>query len=1170
MLAFSVGLAAPPTTPRRPVSTVYHGVTVTDDYQWLEDGRNPAVRAWTAEQNQFTRAYLDPLPVRGPLLEILEEEYEGAYPTFFALAYRTGLVFALKFKPPAQQPMLVTFTSIHRMATQKMLLNPNRLNTNGAVAIDWYVPSPDGKWVAVSLSENGSEEGTLHFIETETGRWLVEKIPRVQYPTGAGSVAWHGNGSGVFYARYPQPGERPEAELNFHQQIYFHKLGTPVKNDRYEIGSQFPRIAETELASSEDGRFVLATVANGDGGDFAHYLRGPTGAWRTLTRFEDGIKRAVFGRDDALYLLSRKNAPRGKILRLPLEAPELGSERELVKESEAVIESFVPSKSGIYVADLVGGPAQIRFFNHEGILQATLPIKELSAVPEMLCRHGDELLFRNVSYTEPSGWFTWEPGTNGVARTALAGGSPVDFAGMEVRREFATSRDGTKVPLNILRRKGTKLDGQNPTLLYGYGGFGLSQKPNFQIIRRLWLDAGGVWVIANLRGGGEFGEAWHLAGNLMRKQNVFDDFAAAASYLVTNRYTNPQKLAIEGGSNGGLLMGAFLTQHPDMVRALVGHVGIYDMLRAELEPNGAFNVTEYGTVRDRSQFEALLAYSPFHRVRVSTAYPAVLLMAGDNDGRVNPSNSRKMAARLQAATTSERPVLLRTTAGAGHGMGSSLREQIAGEADALAFLFDQLGMDISRWVSRTPIERGPWSGAITPTSAVVKARLGREGAVARLAVDRDPQFPRPMFSRPARAEAKDFRIVSLPIQGLAPDTEYHYALEIDGQLERARPGSFRTFPLGASSFSFAFASCAKTASTNPVFTTIRENHPLFFMHCGDFHYLNIKQNIPWKFRRAYDRVLGSATQGELYRQVPFIYVWDDHDFGGANSDRKAASHHAARALYETYVPHYPLALDGDDEPIAQSFVVGRAKFIITDLRSDRDDPRRWDISAKSMMGTRQKEWFKKELLDAQGKYPLIFWVSSVPWLGLAGTNYYPVKTNVFGYIHHAAITDAMRWAPDADDDDLEDEADLGEERAAETAATRRRASPPRYPFGEDHWSVYATERREIANFIKDNRIQGVCILHGDSHMLAADDGSHSDFARGGGAPLPVMCAGPLDQRPSLKGGPYSQGVYRVRPDEGCFGLVTVTDLGTNIQVGFSGRNYRNEEKISLKFAVPAK
>lgn len=306
------------------------------------------------------------------------------------------------------------------------------------------------------------------------------------------------------------------------------------------------------------------------------------------------------------------------------------------------------------------------------------------------------MLFRVTLFTEPDAWYFYDPATDhgaGAARkTALVNSSPVDFSDIEAVREFAVGKDGAKIPVNVLRRKGTKLDGNNPTLLSGYGGYGISMRPNFDFTRRLWFDRGGIFVVANIRGGGEYGEEWHLAGNLTRKQTVFDDFAACARHLIERGYTRSEKLAIEGGSNGGILMSATLTQHPDLVRAVVSHVGIYDMLRVELDPNGAFNVTEFGTVKDPAQFKALHAYSPYHHVIDGTKYPAVFFLAGETDGRVNPANTRKMTARLQAATGSAHPILARLSSDSGHGMGTALTERIAQKADVFAFLFDQLGM----------------------------------------------------------------------------------------------------------------------------------------------------------------------------------------------------------------------------------------------------------------------------------------------------------------------------------------------------------------------------------------------------------------------------------------------------------------------------------------------
>jgi prolyl oligopeptidase len=685
--------ASPPPTAKKPVTDVYHGVKVTDDYRWLENWDDPAVRKWSAAQNRHARAWLDALPNRAAIAKRVKELDTDTSPDYFGLRWRGGKLFAMKFQPPKEQPLLITLRSADEPDSARVILDPTRLNPKGTTTIDFYVPSRDGRLVAVSLSEGGSEEGSVHVYDTNSGKERGDVIPRVHGGTAGGSLAWNADGSGFYYTRYPRGTERPKEDLNFYQQVYFHKLGTPTETDTYVIGKDFPRIAEIVLETSEDGRYLLATVANGDGGEFAHYLLGPSDHWTQLTRFTDKITAAVFGHDEALYVLSRQDAPRGKILRLPLAQPKLAEATTVVPESDAAIMSYLPTANRLYVADLVGGPSQIRVFDRDGKPQKPVPVKPVSSVGQLV-RLGDDdnILFRNETFIDPPAWYLFDAARDQVRQTKLVRTSPADFSGIEVVRVFAVSKDGTKVPLNILRRKGTKLDGSNPTLLYGYGGYNISVVPHFRASRSVWLEQGGVYALANLRGGGEYGEAWHLAGNLTRKQNVFDDFIACARYLIDAKYTNPDQFAIEGGSNGGLLMGAALTQHPELFRAVVSHVGIYDMLRVELHPNGAFNVTEFGSVKDPEQFKALFAYSPYHHVKDGTAYPAVLLLTGENDARVDPHNSRKMAARLQAATASKRPVLLRTTSSAGHGVDSSLSERIAEETDVFAFLFDQLGV----------------------------------------------------------------------------------------------------------------------------------------------------------------------------------------------------------------------------------------------------------------------------------------------------------------------------------------------------------------------------------------------------------------------------------------------------------------------------------------------
>jgi prolyl oligopeptidase len=615
-----------------------------------------------------------------------------------------GRFFALYNQPPKQQPMIALLANDADPAHARVIVDPNAMNPKGTTAIDWFVPSPDAKLVAVSLSENGSEDGTVHVFDVATGKESGEAIPRVQFPTGGGSLAWRADSRGFWYTRYPGP-DRPKEEQHFFQKVYFHALGADPAKDGYTLGSGLPKVAEIVLENRFDRSLIMASVANGDGGEFEHFAIAQDGAVHQITHFEDRVVGATAGADGAIYLISRKHAPRGKLLKLEPGFWDIKQAAVLVPEGYASMltagqeggDPIAVTADAVYVREITGGPSRVAIYDHAGKSRGTLPLPKIATVDEAVPLSDGSLLFSVATYLRPPYIARYDERSGKVAETPLAQTSPVSFADTEVVRAFAKSKDGTSIPLNIVRRKGAPRGSGTPLLLYGYGGYGLSLTPEFLgAYTRLWLDAGGVYVIANLRGGGEFGETWHEQGALTHKQNVFDDFIASAEYLMAQGYTDRKHLAILGGSNGGLLMGAAFTQRPELFRAVVSLVGIYDMMRVELDANGAFNTTEYGSVEDAKQFAALRAYSPYHHVKDGTAYPAIFMATGETDGRVNPAHSRKMIARLQAASSSGLPIYLSINSHAGHGIGSALSIRVNQASDYYAFLFDQLGMAVPR------------------------------------------------------------------------------------------------------------------------------------------------------------------------------------------------------------------------------------------------------------------------------------------------------------------------------------------------------------------------------------------------------------------------------------------------------------------------------------------
>ena len=700
--ALAAGALPPaPLFPAGDAADVIQGVRVADPYRALETGDDPKVEAWSDAQNDRTRAYLDNLPGRAGVQAKLKRLISAASPSFAGLQPRGTRIFAVYNDPARQQPSVVRLNAAADPASRVSVVDPNAVDPTGHTSIDWYVASPDGSKIAVSLSKNGSEDGTLHVYDVASGQEIEAPIPGVQYPTGGGSLAWTADGKGFWYTRYPRAG--PEGERHFNQSAYFHRLGSDASGDTLALGVKdgLPRTAEVFLDNDAAAGAALACVQLGDGGQWQVYVLRPGRPALKVARYADRIVAATMTRDGTLYGLSRLNAPMGKVMKLA--APYTGGFAKAAlfvaeQKDAAIIDGGSNGKpltaegGRLFVNRIAGGPSRLTAYDAAG-KASRLSIPAIADVFEVDPLPDGDVLYGVASYPQPAYFARWSARTGQSAKTGLAVTSPISFADVSVSRAFATSKDGTKVPLNIIARKDVKLDGSNPTLLYGYGGYGVNQSPHFLgAMNRLWLDAGGVYVEANIRGGGEYGETWHNNGALTHKQNVFDDFAAAGAWLIANHYTSHDKLALRGGSNGGLLMGAEITQHPELARAVVSAVGIYDMVRVELDPNGAFNITEFGTVKDPAQFKALYAYSPLHHVTKGTTYPSVLMLTGANDGRVNPLHSRKFAAALQAASGSDRPILLRTSKTSGHGIGSSLDDRIAEQTDQLMFLFDQLGM----------------------------------------------------------------------------------------------------------------------------------------------------------------------------------------------------------------------------------------------------------------------------------------------------------------------------------------------------------------------------------------------------------------------------------------------------------------------------------------------
>ncbi len=675
-----------PPTPAGDEVEVLHGESISDPYRWLEQGDDPRTQAWTASQNALTESLLGAVPGRARIRARLDELLSiGALSTPEPVA---GRYFYQRRDGRQNQPVL--YVREGRDGPDRVLIDVNQLDAQGTTALDWFYPSEDGRLLAYGLSENGSEQSVLHLLEVASGAALPDRIPR----TRAADLAWLPDGTGFYYTRYPASGEVPGGEEHYHRSVFFHRLGSDPEGDLLVF-----RPTEKEhwpgVGLSPDGRWLVIGVARTfDQTDL--YLQDlvagtpPVPVAKDLPATFDG--EVVRGR---LYLRTNLDAPTYRLYRVDPERPAREGWREILPpRADAVLDGFKITGSTLALSYLERASSRLRLADLEGSGVRDVALPTIGSLFGLTGEwDGDEVYYGFTSYTVPPTVYRLElpAGTSTLWRRVDADLDPSRY---EVRQVSYPSKDGTEVTMFVIHWAGLPRDGANPVYLSGYGGFNISMTPAFSRSLLLWLEQGGVVAIPNIRGGGEYGEAWHQGGMLGQKQNSFDDFIAAAEWLTREGYTRPERLAAAGGSNGGLLMGAVLTQRPELFGAVLVQVPLLDMLRYHRFLIARLWIPEYGSAEDPEQFRWLRAYSPYQHVRDGVAYPAVLLATAESDTRVDPMHARKMAARLQAATSSDRPVLLRLEARAGHGAGKPLNKVLDELTDTWTFVFWQLEVEV--------------------------------------------------------------------------------------------------------------------------------------------------------------------------------------------------------------------------------------------------------------------------------------------------------------------------------------------------------------------------------------------------------------------------------------------------------------------------------------------
>jgi prolyl oligopeptidase len=668
----------------------YHGTTIADPYRWLEDANSDETHAWVEAQNKLTQGYLSQIPGRDAIKSRLTRLWN--FERFSVPFKEGGRYFYSRNDGLQNQSVLYTMKTLADVP--RMLLDPNTLAADGTVALAGLAVSPNGRYLAYSTAASGSDWNEIKVRDIDSGKDTDDIIKWVKFS----STAWLHDGSGFFYSRYDEPKEATKlADVNYFQKLYFHKLGTPQSADTLVYDRPDHKDWGFGAEVSEDGKYLVITASQGtENKNRVYYKELARKDAKVVPLLEDFDAAYNFiGNDGSVFWFrTERNAPRGRIVSIDTRKPGVLNWKQIVPESGNTMVSASIVNNQLLVDYLSDAHSLVKVFDLKGKPLHDIELPGIGSAGGFNGKRADtETFYSYTSFTTPSTIYRYDLKAN---KSSVYRQPKVDFdpAIFETRQEFFTSRDGTKVPMFIVAKKGLKFDGSNPTYLYGYGGFNISLTPSFSVANLAWLEMGGVYVMANLRGGGEYGESWHAAGTKLQKQNVFDDFIGAAEWLIEHKVTSPAKLSIGGGSNGGLLVGAAMTQRPELFAAAIPQVGVMDMLRFHKFTIGWAWTSDYGSSDNADEFKALVKYSPLHNLKKGTCYPATMITTADHDDRVVPAHSFKFAATAQAdQAPGGAPILIRIDSKAGHGAGKPTTKQIEEVADRWGFLSRALKMD---------------------------------------------------------------------------------------------------------------------------------------------------------------------------------------------------------------------------------------------------------------------------------------------------------------------------------------------------------------------------------------------------------------------------------------------------------------------------------------------